>query len=132
MQQNMQIREYIGNLDRSLILGIHCLCDHCLGPSGHVASDGLRCPAQTGRRLECAWHYYRGRRNFPGQPCASPSSPKQILTVREGAASSSSLMNCESSCSQTAAPTSVWLGPHSGCQASGRDPSSPRRVVREG
>lgn len=39
-----------------------------------------------------------------------PSSPKQILTVREGVASSSSLMSCDSSCSQMAAPTSVWLG----------------------
>lgn len=58
---NMQIREYIENLDRTLILDIHCLCDHCLGPSGHKASDGLRCPAQTGRRLECVRHYYHGR-----------------------------------------------------------------------
>lgn len=54
---NIQIREYIESLDRTLILDIHSLCDHCLGPSGHKASDGLRCPAQTGRRLECVRHY---------------------------------------------------------------------------
>lgn len=102
-------------------------------PFRHVASDGLRCPEQTGRRLECARHCYHGRWNVPGQPSASSPSPKQILTVREGAASSSSLMSCDSCCSQTAAPTSVWLGPHSSCQTSEkRDPSSKGRAVREG